>query len=113
MERGALLPTPIGLTTEDLSTPWKASALKPRMHFINCHSGPADFHFCGQRGRGVQFRCGPLQLVQACAGHGICNRNLLDGALVSSAAQRRRMGLLGSKSEHEAVMLEVSEGMRS
>ena len=30
--------------------PWKASALKPRMHFINCHGGPADSHFYGQHG---------------------------------------------------------------
>ena len=83
--------------------PWKASALKPRMHFINCHGGPADSHFYGQHGEDYpvshetpdvagKILEGTVVAVECCFGAdlfnsfkpvqdmGICNRYLLEGA---------------------------------
>lgn len=83
--------------------PWSVSELKPRMHFINCHGAPADFHFYGQRGQSFPVSHetpdlagkiveGTVATAECCFGAelynsfqpaqdmGICNRYLLDGA---------------------------------
>lgn len=83
--------------------PWTAAALSPRMHFINCHGSPADFHFYGQKGSSYPIAHETLDLkgkivegtvaaAECCFGAelydsfklalemGICNRYLLDGA---------------------------------
>ncbi len=83
--------------------PWTAAALHPRMHFINCHGGPADFHFYGQKGSSYpvahetpdlkgKILEGTVAAAECCFGAelydsfklalemGICNRYLLDGA---------------------------------
>lgn len=73
------------------------------MHFINCHGGPADFHFYGQKGSSYpvahespdiagKILEGTVATAECCFGAelynsfkpvqdmGICNRYLLDGA---------------------------------